>query len=305
MQLIRYDAACRALAEAKAVDEVKDWRDKAQAIQAYARQAKNKQLEVDAAEIRIRAERRLGQILKDSAETGERATASDGRPEKASTAPRLSDMGISYDLSSRAQQIASIPDDEFEQTLAEHREEQQAVTGRTMEKLASRAHVANNSGENEWYTPPAIIEAARRAMGGIDLDPASCALANENVKANAFYTKEDDGLAQAWRGRVWMNPPYAQPLIAEFCNAIIKHIECRAVTQACVLVNNGTETAWGQQLLSNCSAACFPKSRIRFIDKEGNPSGAPLQGQMICYFGVNVEDFAREFSILGAVLRNE
>lgn len=59
-QLIKYDAACRALAECKAVDEVKSWADKAAAMQAYGRMVKDKTMEVDAAEIRIRAERRLG-----------------------------------------------------------------------------------------------------------------------------------------------------------------------------------------------------------------------------------------------------
>ena len=62
-ELVKYDAACRAIAEAKSLDEAKDIRDKSIAMAAYARQAKNKDLEADAVEIRMRAERRLGQML--------------------------------------------------------------------------------------------------------------------------------------------------------------------------------------------------------------------------------------------------
>jgi hypothetical protein len=65
LPLVRYDAACRALTAAKHVDEVKDIRDKAEAIRAYARMAKNRELEIDAAEIRGRAERRLGEVMAD------------------------------------------------------------------------------------------------------------------------------------------------------------------------------------------------------------------------------------------------
>src|SRR4051812_8877275 len=60
--LVRYDAACRALAQAKAVDEVKQIRDTAEAMRAYAKQVKNKDLEIDAAEIRMRAEIRIGEL---------------------------------------------------------------------------------------------------------------------------------------------------------------------------------------------------------------------------------------------------
>jgi len=55
--LIRYTAACRAVAECRTVDEAKDLRDKA--MRACAHQAKNRDLEIDAAEIRMRAERKL------------------------------------------------------------------------------------------------------------------------------------------------------------------------------------------------------------------------------------------------------
>jgi hypothetical protein len=72
----------------------------------------------------------------------------------------------------------------------------------------------HSSDSVEHYTPPAIVEAARLTMGGIDLDPASCAEANEVVKAPWFFSRE--GLDREWRSRVkpndgprrvFLNPP--------------------------------------------------------------------------------------------------
>ncbi len=167
---------------------------------------------------------------------------------------------------------------------------------------AATAHVSNNGGENEWYTPPAFIVAARSVMGSIDLDPASSEIANKTVGADTFYTAAQDGLKQPWRGAVWMNPPYAQPLIADFCEAITAKFEAGDITQACVLVNNATETAWFQRMLEQASAVCLIKSRVRFLDQNGNP-GAPLQGQAALYFGDCGESFAEHFHSFGKVLR--
>src|SRR5262249_11893632 len=80
----------------------------------------------------------------------------------------------------------------------------------------NRPHVAHNSGENEWYTPPEYIAAARAVLGSIDVDPASSDIAQETVCASVYYTKQDDGLAKLWRGKVWMNPPYSVDLIGRF-----------------------------------------------------------------------------------------
>jgi hypothetical protein len=56
---------CSAIAAALEVDEVKEIRDKARAIEVYARQAPNTEAETKACEIQLRAERRCGQLLRD------------------------------------------------------------------------------------------------------------------------------------------------------------------------------------------------------------------------------------------------
>lgn len=173
----------------------------------------------------------------------------------------------------------------------------EAVIPERVEEI-KKAHVSHNSGENEWYTPKRFVDSARIVMGGIDLDPASSEIANETVGASNIFTKEDNGLLQKWFGRVWMNPPYAQPLIAQFVDKVCSE----EIEQAIVLVNNGTETAWGNQLLCTCSAVCFPKTRIAFLDPNGKP-GAPLQGQMICYIGSDVQKFINEFQQYGVCLK--
>jgi ParB family chromosome partitioning protein len=168
-----------------------------------------------------------------------------------------------------------------------------------VEEVKKHVHVAQNSGENEWYTPPQFIESARRVMGSIDTDPASSEIANQTVKAIRFFTKDDDGLKQKWIGNVWMNPPYAQPLIGSFAEAISSKFASSEIKQAVVLVNNATETQWFQRMAGVASAVCFPKTRVRFLDPQGNP-GAPLQGQAIIYFGESADAFTEEFSKYGA-----
>jgi N6-adenosine-specific RNA methylase IME4 len=126
---VKYDALCRAVAEAAAVDEVRKILNVSAAQKAYAKQANNKQLEADAAAIRMRATRRLGELMKLQAETVGLSTGarmagknSAGVPQtRRSVLPTLKEAGINKSLAHRARQYAAMPPDQFEQVVSDVR----------------------------------------------------------------------------------------------------------------------------------------------------------------------------------------
>jgi N6-adenosine-specific RNA methylase IME4 len=132
-ELVRYENACRAMADAKSVDEVKEIRDQAVAMAAYARQAKNRDLEADAVEIRMRATRRLDQMRQAQKETVGLASGTQGQlkgkdasggfvanpPENQ---PTLASQGIDKNLAHQARQLGAMSDEKFESVVADARD---------------------------------------------------------------------------------------------------------------------------------------------------------------------------------------
>jgi polysaccharide pyruvyl transferase WcaK-like protein len=124
--LILLDRAARILAKCTTVDEAKSIRDKAQALEAYARQAKKSAtLETQCAIIRLRAERRIGQLLA--------GTVRAGNPQLSRNVTiGLGKFGITRNQSSRWHIAATLPEAEFERYLASKGE----LTTNSIVKLA-------------------------------------------------------------------------------------------------------------------------------------------------------------------------
>ncbi len=146
-ELVRYDAACLALSKAKAVDEAKEIHNVSDAMRAYARQAKNKQLEIDATEIRIRAERRIGELMRDQKDAGLMASGKEGKrkalglEKNPSDRITLAEVGIDKPLADRARKYAAVPEKEWEAELGEWRERVSAENTRVATRLEKRGAI--------------------------------------------------------------------------------------------------------------------------------------------------------------------
>lgn len=140
MKLVKYEAARQALAEAHRIDEVKDIRDKAEAMAAYARQANDTAMVEWATEIKVRAERRCGELLKDTERnTGARGIGTSA-VESCDRTPTLAQMGITKDQSSRYQKLADMPAEHFETAVETAKAQTGQVTSAFMLRTAQRNH---------------------------------------------------------------------------------------------------------------------------------------------------------------------
>ena len=150
-------------------------------------------------------------------------------------------------------------------------------------------------------TPPAILDAARAALGGtITLDPCSNSTAQKAVMADVHWSIKDDCTRQDWQRHagpdqsLWVNPPYSAPAM----RAIVPHIIANAPAfgrGAIVLVNAITDTHYGAALVDACDAVIYPK-RINFV---GQANRNPHR-QMFCVWGCDTaEVLSQGLSSLG------
>jgi hypothetical protein len=112
-------AMVQAIAACERVDEVLDIGDKLAALQVYFRQSRDRSNEYACSRLRVRAQRRLGEMLQEMAERGERSRG--GKPLRGARVPTLKQLGIDAPTASRAQRLADVAPHKFESILREKR----------------------------------------------------------------------------------------------------------------------------------------------------------------------------------------
>ena len=190
----------------------------------------------------------------------------------------------------------------------------------------SHQNVNQSSYGVEFYSPPPLLAAAHQVMGGIDLDPASSAIANNNVRATRYFTEAQDGLSKPWRGRVWMNHPWGAkenackptckkkrcskrgfhlekdfPGNAAWINKLHESYLSGAVSQALCITYASTSEDWFKPLKQHYPG-CYLDGRTSFYHPNGTALEQNTKGCVVTYLGTDVDAFHQAFSQFGDIL---
>jgi hypothetical protein len=197
-------------------------------------------------------------------------------------------------------------------------------------KLSAAQLINQDSGNVEYYTPIKFVESARKVMGMINLDPASSEKANEKIKANLIFTKNNNGLMKPWFGNVWMNHPFSKgekacfnrkngeynckkkackdrgyhidhdlPGNGDWVQKLVHEYEYGGVNQAIMICFCSTSETWFKPLLNY--PQCFITGRVNYYNDQGEEIKGCTKGSVITYFGDNHAAFEKEFSQYGKV----
>jgi hypothetical protein len=160
----------------------------------------------------------------------------------------------------------------------------------------------------EHNTPRAIVEAARRVLGTIALDPMSNAVAQRIIRATVYYTEADNCFVQPWLGRTFLNP--AGGLVREAWQRLMVEYALGDVP-AFIWIGYSLEQLQSLQVGSRKRndthrgptpiefPICIPRARLRFEDQDGNPQVQPTHANFISYGGPDISRFVETFGIFG------
>lgn len=137
---------------------------------------------------------------------------------------------------------------------------------------------------DDYYTPEWVFE----RMGlTFDLDVCAPPGGIDWIPASRYFTQSDDGLAQPWVGRVWMNPPYSHA--TAWVTRFIEHGHG-------VCLMNHAKSAWHPRLWAACDGAAMPYEYFNFV---GGPNGGSMYVPV--WFAAFGDECVEAISRLGVV----
>lgn len=165
--------------------------------------------------------------------------------------------------------------------------------------------INQTSGKTDYHTPGDIVEALHRFFPeGVDLDPASSAIANKRIQAGRFFTAKQDGLKQAWHAyRMFMNHPFGRQTTPLWINKLEAEFAAGHVKEAVVLTYAATSERWFQPLARR--AQCYLHPRTNYLLPNGKVMRGVSKGSVLTYLGPldREDEFARCFHHLGVCKR--
>ncbi len=129
----------------------------------------------------------------------------------------------------------------------------------------------------DWETPHEFF-ASLDSKFDFTLDVCAGA---DNTKVELFFTEEDDGLAQAWNGRCWMNPPYGRAIGKWLAKAKLEASDNPACEFVVCLVPARVDTAWWHDnVMYDATLILFVRGRLTFV---GAKAGAPFPVSIVVF----------------------
>lgn len=138
--------------------------------------------------------------------------------------------------------------------------------------MKSAVHFSSVS--DNWATPPDFFKKCEEEFGPFDLDVCASV---DNAKCPRYFTQSDNGLAQDWTGRVWMNPPYGRT-IGEWMRKAYQSAQTGGATVVC-LVPARTDTAWWHDYAMKGTVR-FIRGRLKF---GGHDNSAPFPSALVIF----------------------
>jgi hypothetical protein len=145
----------------------------------------------------------------------------------------------------------------------------ESTAGDTRRPSMSGHQRPHRGASDSWLTPPEILRAVADAGGWWDLDPAAAVEHPTWTGAARWFTAEDDGLSQEWKGYVWCNPPFG-PQTGVWLERMADHGNGVALCAA------RTETRWFvRSVWGRAQAVLFLHGRPHFYRPPSPGGGAP------------------------------